>query len=81
MKPLGHIAGVGAAAVASLTTLIGVPFGVLVGQSFNGTLYAQIGAFTVFGAATLAASRWAEGGGTFDGLPRATLPGGGSLTL
>ena len=66
MKPLGHIAGVGAAVVASLTTLVGVPFGVLVGQSFNGTLYVQIGAFTVSGAATLAVSRWAEGGGTFD---------------
>ena len=67
MKSLGHIAGVGAAVVASLTTLIGVPFGVLLGQSFDGTLYVQIGAFAVFGAATLAASRWAEGGGTLDG--------------
>ena len=67
MKPLGHIAGVGAAVVASLITLIGVPFAVLVGRSFDGTLYAQIGAFTVFGAATLALSRWAEGGGAFDG--------------
>ena len=66
MKPLGHIAGVGAAVVASLSTLIGVPFGVLVGQSFDGTLYAQIGAFAVFGAATLAVSRWAEGGGASD---------------
>ena len=64
MKPLGHIAGVGAAVVASLTTFIGVPLGGLVGQSFDGTMYTQIGAFAVFGAGTLAATRWAEGGGS-----------------
>ena len=62
MKPLGHIAGVGAAVVASLTTFIGVPLGALVGQSFDGTMYAQIAAFAVFGAGTLAAARWAEAG-------------------
>ena len=64
MQPLGHIAGVGAAVVASLTTFIGVPLGGLVGQSFDGTMYTQIGAFAVFGAGTLAATRWAEGGGS-----------------
>ena len=62
MQPLGHIAGVGAAVVAPLTTFIGVPLGGLVGQSFDGTMYAQIGAFAVFGAGTLAAMWWAEGG-------------------
>ena len=63
MEPLGHIAGVGAAVVASLSTLISVPLGALVGQSFDGTLYVQIGAFAVFGAGMLAAMRWAEGDG------------------
>ena len=67
MQPLGHIAGVGAAVVASLTTFIGVPLGALVGQSFDGTMYAQIGAFAVFGAGTFAATRWAEGGGAREG--------------
>ena len=62
MEPLGHIAGVGAAVVASLTTIIGVPLGALIGQSFDGTMYAQIGAFAVFGAGTLAAMRWAGRG-------------------
>ncbi len=62
MKPLGHIAGVGAAVVASLSTFIGVPLGALVGQSFDGTMYAQIGAFAVAGGATLVATWWAEGG-------------------
>lgn len=61
MGPLGHIAGVGAAVVASLSMLIAVPLGGLVGQSFDGTVYAQIGAFAVFGVWTFGALRWAEG--------------------
>ena len=61
MEPLGHIAGVGAAVVASLSTLISVPLGALIGQSFDGTMYVQVGAFAVFGAGMLAAMRWAEG--------------------
>ena len=62
MEPLGHIAGVGAAVVASLATFISVPLGALVGQSFDGTIYAQVGSFAVFGAGTFVAMRWAEGG-------------------
>ena len=64
MEPLGHIAGVGAAVVASLSTFVSVPLGALVGQSFDGTMYAQIAAFAVFGAATFAAMRWAASGTT-----------------
>lgn len=59
MEPLGHIAGVGSAVVASLATLISVPLGGAVGQSFDGTLYGQVGAFAVFGAGMLAAIWWA----------------------
>ena len=62
MEPLGHIAGVGAGVVASLSNLISVPFGALVGHGFDGTMYALIAAFGVFGAGTYAAMRWAEGG-------------------
>ena len=62
MEPLGHIAGVGAAVIASLSTFISVPLGALIGQSFDGTMYSLIGAFAIFGLATLAAMRWAEGG-------------------
>lgn len=67
MEPLGHIAGVGAAVVASLPTFVAVPFGAFVGQTFDGTMYAQISAFAVFGAGAFAAMRWAEGEG---GAPR-----------
>ena len=62
MEPLGHIAGIGAAVVASLSTFISVPLGALVGQSFDGTMYAQVGSFAIFGAGTFAAMKWAESG-------------------
>ncbi len=64
MEPLGHIAGVGAAVVAALSTFIALPLGGLMGQSFDGTMYAQIVAFAVFGAGAFAAMRWAEGDGS-----------------
>ncbi len=60
MEPLGHIAGVGAAVVASAATFIAVPLGVIVGQSFDGTMYALTIAFAVCGAGTVVAMRWAE---------------------
>ena len=62
MEPLGHIAGAGAAVVSSLSTFISLPLGMLVGQRFDGTMYALVGAFAFFGAATFAANGWAEGG-------------------
>ena len=60
MQPLGHIAGVGAAVVASLSTLVSVPLGALVGYNFDGTLYAIIAAYALFGAGALAAMKWAD---------------------
>ena len=71
MAPLGHIAGVGAAVVASLGTLVSVPLGMLIGQRFDGTMYALIGGFALFGAATHAALRFAESG---RGAPGARQP-------
>ncbi|MCY3815233.1 MAG: multidrug effflux MFS transporter [Gammaproteobacteria bacterium] len=62
MQPLGHIAGVGAAVVASLSTLVSVPLGALVAYIFDGTLYALIAAYVVFGFGALAAMKWADGG-------------------
>ena len=62
MEPLGHIAGMGAAVIGSVSIFIALPLGALVGQSFDGTMYAQIAAFGVFGAGTFAAIRWAERG-------------------
>jgi DHA1 family bicyclomycin/chloramphenicol resistance-like MFS transporter len=38
MEPLGHIAGLGAAVVGSVSTLIAVGFGVLVAAAYDGTI-------------------------------------------
>ena len=62
MQPLGHIAGVGAALVALISTLISVPLGGLIGYAFDGTLYVLLGSFALFGAATFGAIRWAGRG-------------------
>lgn len=50
MVPLGHIAGVGAAVVGSISTLISVPFGAAIGLMYNGTVLPLVGGFALFGA-------------------------------
>ncbi len=60
MDPLGQIAGVGAAVVTSLSTLISLPLGMLIGDAFDGTLHTQIGAFALFGMAAWMVTYWAE---------------------
>lgn len=59
MEPLGHVAGIGAALVTSVASFISVLIGTVIGQMFDGTVYFQIGAFALFGLATLGAMRWA----------------------
>jgi len=59
MEPLGHIAGIGAALVSSLATLISVSLGSIIGQAFDGTVYFQIGAFSLFGFIALTSMHWA----------------------
>ncbi|MDE0310175.1 MAG: multidrug effflux MFS transporter [Acidiferrobacterales bacterium] len=60
MQPLGHIAGVGAALVASIATFISVSFGTLIGQTFDGTVYFLVGSFALFGLLTVIAIHWAN---------------------
>ena len=47
MQPLGHIAGIGASVVGSLSTLIAVPCGIYIGQSYSGTVLPLVGGFTI----------------------------------
>ena len=60
MEPLGHIAGVGAAVVGSLSTLISMPLGTLVGQSYNDTILPLVGGFALLSAIARIAMHWAE---------------------
>ncbi|MBI2719232.1 MAG: multidrug effflux MFS transporter [Rhizobiales bacterium] len=60
MEPLGHIAGVGAAAVGFSQTVIGLPIGTFIGQAFDGTVIPLVSGFAVFATLSLVAMRWTE---------------------
>lgn len=60
MEPLGHIAGVGASAVGSISSLISVPLGATIGQQFNGTVLPLLAGFTFFSLAAFFLMQWVE---------------------
>lgn len=60
MEPLGHIAGVGAAVVGSVSTLISIVFGVALGQAYDGTVLPLVAGFSVLGAGALGVAAWTE---------------------
>ena len=60
MEPLGHIAGVGAAVVGALSTLLSVALGTAIGQSYNGTILPLVGGFAILGGAAILVMRWAD---------------------
>ena len=62
MEPLGHIAGVGASVVGSISSLISVPLGALIGQQFNGTVLPLVIGFSVFSVTTFGLMCWVEYG-------------------
>lgn len=62
MKPLGHIAGIGAAVMGSLSTLISVPIGIIIGQNYNDTILPLVGGMAILAGVSIIVVRWAEGG-------------------
>jgi DHA1 family bicyclomycin/chloramphenicol resistance-like MFS transporter len=62
MEPLGHIAGLGAAVVGSLSTAISVPLSIYIGQQYQGTVSPVVWGFFVCSLATLAVMYWTERG-------------------
>jgi DHA1 family bicyclomycin/chloramphenicol resistance-like MFS transporter len=58
MQPLGHLAGLGAAIVGSLSTLISMLLGMLIGQSYNGTILPLVFGMTVLAGITIFVVRW-----------------------
>ncbi len=50
MRPLGHIAGTGAAMVGSFSILLAVPLGILIGQVYNGTVVPLVAGFALLGS-------------------------------
>ncbi len=60
MEPLGHIAGLGAAFVGSVSTLISVVFGVLVAGAYDGTILPLVIGFALLSIACLISIYWTE---------------------
>lgn len=60
MEPLGGMAGLGAALIGSISTLISLPFGWLIGRMFDGTVLPLVGGFFMLGLAALTAACWTE---------------------
>jgi len=60
MEPLGHIAGIGAAVVGSVSTLIAVVFGVLVAAAYDGTILPLVIGFAGLSMACLITIYWTE---------------------
>ena len=59
MEPLGRIAGVGAAVIGSLSTLISLLLGTMIGQSYNGTVLPLVGGFAILSIIAFFVVGWA----------------------
>jgi DHA1 family bicyclomycin/chloramphenicol resistance-like MFS transporter len=59
MQPLGHLAGIGAAVVGSVSTLISMLLGMLIGQSYNGTILPLVVGVTILSGISIFIVRWA----------------------
>ena len=53
MEPVGHMAGLGAALIGCGATLISLPLGWLVGDSYAGGITALIAGFAVLGSGSV----------------------------
>lgn len=62
MEPMGHIAGIAAAVVGSLTTLISTVLGNLLGQAYDGTVRPMIFGFAVLTILSTAVMAYVERG-------------------
>jgi len=60
MEPLGHIAGVGAAVVGSLSTFISVPIGIAIGQAYQASVMPLVLGFLTCSVLALLLMSWAE---------------------
>jgi DHA1 family bicyclomycin/chloramphenicol resistance-like MFS transporter len=60
MEPLGHMAGIGAAVVGSLSTFISMPLGTIIGQTYNGTIFSLVVGMAVLAGIAILVVRWAE---------------------
>ncbi len=60
MEPLGHIAGLGAAFVGSISTFISVIFGMLVAAAYDGTVIPLVTGYALLSIVCLITMHWTE---------------------
>ncbi|GAB6146798.1 multidrug effflux MFS transporter [Desulfocicer niacini] len=60
MVPLGHIAGIGAAVIGSLSSLISSPLSVIIGKYYNGTTVPLAVGFVILGFLSVIVMYWAD---------------------
>jgi MFS transporter, DHA1 family, multidrug resistance protein len=60
MQPLGHVAGLGAAVVGSLSTLLSTPLGAVIGRFYNGTITPLMIGITILTALSIIVVKWVE---------------------
>jgi DHA1 family bicyclomycin/chloramphenicol resistance-like MFS transporter len=60
MRPLGHIAGIGAAVVGSLSTLVSIPLGTAIGRGYNGTMLPLVAGAFILAGLSIVVAHWAE---------------------
>jgi DHA1 family bicyclomycin/chloramphenicol resistance-like MFS transporter len=57
---LGRLAGIGAAVVGSLSTMLQTPIGTVIGQSYNGTILPLVIGIGISSGLSIFVVRWAE---------------------
>lgn len=62
MEPMGHIAGSASAFIGFVSTLIAIAFGLLIGQSFDGSVVPMVAGFATLCFASLFIGLWADKG-------------------
>lgn len=60
MEPLGHIAGTGAAAVGSFSTVMAVVLGFLIGRGYDGSLFPLAIGFVCLSMISVLLTRWVD---------------------
>jgi len=60
MEPLGNLAGIGAVVVGSLTTLIQMPLGKIIGQNYNNMIFPLILGRAILTGISIFVVHWTE---------------------
>ncbi len=65
MQPLGHVAGTASSVQGTIGTIVGALLGMVVGQSFDGTIIPLVAGFAIFGVLALVCAFVTEHGKLF----------------